>query len=206
MENRVRSERTRNAVIQAALAVIARDGAGRLTLDAIAKESGISKGGVMHQFRNKEAVFQALLEHQIERFEQFSRDYMARHAAGHVYPKLAAQLATLREVVFAQGPEAFAILGAIAQEPKLLPVMRRTDASVADAIKEEAENPEIAMLRWLAARGLVLTSLFGFCPLTGKERDRLFGLLMDDGLWSAFAKTPAPARKKAARTKNKKQK
>ena len=46
MDNPSRSEKTRNAVIQAALAIIARDGPGRLTLDAIARESGISKGGL----------------------------------------------------------------------------------------------------------------------------------------------------------------
>ena len=56
MENAARSERSRKAAIQAALTIIARDGPGRLTLDAIARESGISKGGVMHQFRTKEAV------------------------------------------------------------------------------------------------------------------------------------------------------
>ena len=37
MDNASRSERTRKAVLQAALTIIARDGPARLTLDAIAR-------------------------------------------------------------------------------------------------------------------------------------------------------------------------
>jgi AcrR family transcriptional regulator len=66
MDNTSRSERTRNLVIEAARVIIARDGPQRLTLDAIAREAGISKGGLMHQFGNKTAVIRALLENQIE--------------------------------------------------------------------------------------------------------------------------------------------
>ena len=45
MDNATRSERSRNVALDAALVIIARDGPGRLTLDAIARESGLSKGG-----------------------------------------------------------------------------------------------------------------------------------------------------------------
>src|SRR5882724_3680834 len=77
MDNATRSERSRNAALDAALVIIARDGPARLTLDAIARESGISKGGLMHQFRNKEGVIKALLEHQIQHFGDFSKRYLA---------------------------------------------------------------------------------------------------------------------------------
>ena len=66
MDNPTRSRRSRSAVLQAALAIIARDGPGRLTLDALARESGLSKGGLMHQFRSKQAVLLALIEHQLD--------------------------------------------------------------------------------------------------------------------------------------------
>ena len=41
MDNPSRSERSRNAVLTAAITIIARDGPGRLTLDAIAREKQI---------------------------------------------------------------------------------------------------------------------------------------------------------------------
>src|SRR5438445_7766724 len=115
MDNTSRSERTRNAAIQAALAIIARDGPGRLTLDAIAQESGISKGGLTHQFRTKEAVLKALLEHQIEYFQDFSRKYLGEHGSSQAEPHLAAQIATLREAIAQPHSVAFALLGAATQ-------------------------------------------------------------------------------------------
>ena len=201
MDNTSRSERTRNAVIQAALAIIARDGPARLTLDAIARESGISKGGLMHQFRTKEAVVKALLEHQIEYFQDFSRRYMAENGSAQSEPHLATQIATLREHVARPHSAAFAILGAMAQEPGLLSITREVDAKMAKAIKAEAADPELATLRWMAARGLALTALFGMCPLSQEERERLFDRLLDDRQWSRSpaatqrSGTASPARK-----------
>ncbi|KTT89235.1 TetR family transcriptional regulator, partial [Mammaliicoccus sciuri] len=49
-------ERSRKAALDAAITIVTRDGSGCLTPDAIARESGLSKGGVMHQLRIKEAV------------------------------------------------------------------------------------------------------------------------------------------------------
>lgn len=197
MDNTIRSERTRSAVIQAALAIIARDGPGRLTLDAIARESGISKGGLMHQFRSKEAVLKALLEHQIGHFEAFYRAYMAEHAASQSQPHLAAQLATMREAVAQPNSVAFAIFGAVAQEPRLLSLTREIDTGRIEAIKAEAIDPDLALLRWAAAQGLVLATLFGLSPLSAEERERLFDRLLDDGQWSALAgagkQRPGPA-------------
>jgi AcrR family transcriptional regulator len=185
MDNPSRSEKTRNAAIQAALAIIARDGPGRLTLDAIARESGISKGGLMHQFRNKEAVIKALLDHQIQHFGDFSKRFLAENGSILPQPHLAAQIATLRETLTGQQAVSLAILGAVAQEPGLLSTTREIDASTLKAIKAEAVDPELATLRWLAARGLALTAMLGICPLPEKERNRLFDRLLDDHRWSA---------------------
>ena len=189
MENAARSERSRNAAIQAALAIIARDGPGRLTLDAIARESGISKGGVMHHFRTKGAVVKALLEHQIEHFEKFGRDYRATLPPGHPEPELATRIATSREAIATQNSVAFAVIGALAEEPGLMSIVREIDAAAVEVIKAEATDPDLAILRWEAARGLIMTSLLGHCPLTVEERQRLFDRLLDSWQWAALAKT-----------------
>ncbi len=192
MDNNTRSERSRNAMLQAALAIIARDGPGRLTLDAIARESGISKGGLMHQFRTKEAVLKALLEHQIDYFEEFSRGYKAEFGPAHAQPILAAEIATSREAITKSQSVAVAMLGAIAQEPTLLSIPRAIDAEKIAAIQAESADPELATLRWLAARGLMTTAMLGICPLSPEERERLFARLLDDQQWSALeiAKPP----------------
>jgi AcrR family transcriptional regulator len=185
MDNATRSERSRNAVLEAALAIIALEGPGRLTLDAIARESGISKGGLMHQFRTKEAVLKALVERQIEYFEDFSRSYMAESGAAQSQPHLAAQITALREATATPRSIVFAVLGAAAQEPGLLSITREMDAKKIEAIKAEASDPELAILRWVAAWGLALTAMLGLSPLSDEERRRLFDRLLDDRQWSA---------------------
>src|ERR1700730_18381124 len=180
MDNASRSERSRNVALDAALVIIARDGPGRLTLDAIARESGLSKGGVMHQFRTKEGVLKALLERQMAHFGEFSTRYRAKAGAASANPELVTDIATVREATNTQNSTALALLAAMVESPELMAVTRESDLKHIAAIKAEAVDPELAMLRWVAARGLLLSALFGTSPIGKPERDRLFARLLDD--------------------------
>ena len=206
MDNPSRSERSRKAALAAALTIIARDGPGRLTLDAIAQESGLSKGGLMHQFRSKEAVLKALLEQQFAHFNDFTRDFRSKLGAASAQPELATQIATSREIIAQQYSVAQAMLAALASDPNLLVEARDLDAARVKAIKKEAADPELAVLRWAAARGLALLAMLRLCPIPEAEVQRLFERLLDDGQWRALehpAKPPvkrpvrAPSRRKS---------
>ncbi len=199
MENSARSKRTRDAAIQAALTIIARDGPARLTIDAIARESGISKGGVLHQFRTKQEVLRALLDYEREYFAAIRQDYLAELATGRPEPNLTAEIAISHTLVTKASPAAVAILGAIAEEPDLLAGVREQAKDTIKLLKAEATDPDLALLRWAAARGLALMGLFGLDPLSEQERERLFKRLLDDRQWQCSSKTgrPRPERKKA---------
>ena len=189
MDNATRSERSRNAALEAATRIIARDGPGRLTLDAIARESGLSKGGVMHQFRTKEAVLKALLERQMEHFEEFSTRYMAKVSETSANPNLATQLATVREAATSPNSTALALVAAMVENPGLMVLPREREMQRVEAIKAEAADPELALLRWAAARGLLLSGLFGMSPLGKDEHQRLFARLLDDDQWLPLEKS-----------------
>jgi AcrR family transcriptional regulator len=193
MDNATRSERSRNVALDAALNIIARDGPGRLTLDAIARESGLSKGDVMHQFRTKEGVLKALLERQMAHFEGFSAAYRAKARAESASPELATEIATVREAANTPNSAALALLAAMVESPDLMDLPHQNDLNTIAAIKAEAADPDLAMLRWAAARGLLLGALFGMFPIGKPERDRLFARLLDDSQWSALEK-PAKLR------------
>lgn len=189
MENSVRSQRTRDAAIRAALTIIMRDGPTRLTIDAIARESGISKGGILHQFRTKEAVLKALMEYQIEQGDTFFSDYLARIPPSHKEPVLEAQIATLRAAATHPKSTTFAIASALAENPELIAAVREDEARRVEVMKKEAGDPRIALIRWSAARGLALAAILGLCPLSEQERTSLFEYLQNDGHW---ASTPQP--------------
>lgn len=183
MDNATRSERSRAAAIQAALAVIARDGPGKLTFDAIARESGMSKGGLVHQFRNKGEVLRALLQHKTDFFERFSRGYLAALDPASSETTLLAQIATEREALDQPQSVLLALIAAFVEDPDLLGGTRETEAETVKRIEAEAADPDMSMLRWAAARGLTLTALFGLCPLSAKVRKRLFERLLDEDQW-----------------------
>jgi AcrR family transcriptional regulator len=193
MDNASRSQRSRNAALDAAIKIISRDGPGRLTLDAIARESGLSKGAITHQFRTKKAVLKALLDRQSGYFKDFHRQYLADASAKVSQPELAAEIATLRKATAQPSSVVLAIVAAVAEDPVLLAASRKSAAEKLKAIRAEAGDSELALLRWAAARGLLLDTLFGMSPLGIKERDRLFERLLDDRFWSAHER-PAAAR------------
>jgi len=194
MDNPTRSERSRAAAIQAALTIISRDGPGQLTFDAISRESGISKGGLMHQFQTKGNVLKALLEHRTDYFENFSRDYLAKIGPDQPSATLLAQIATTRESMIQQDSVGYAILAALVEDPALMTSVREMDAKRVKRIKAEAADPELALLRWEAARGLALSALLGLCPLSDKERGRLFDRLLDERQWASSVAAPKKPR------------
>lgn len=197
MDNASRSERSRNAALQAALKIIARDGPSRLTLEAIAREAGMSKGAVTHHFHLKESVIKALLDQQADYLDEFAHRYVAKHGAKTSQPALAAQIATNKEAIRASYPVAFAVLGALVMDPSLLSVALERDVKGVEALKAEAADPQLALLRWVAARGLAWLSLLGLCPFSNKERDALFDRLLDDAQWEPLTKSaPTPSRRR----------
>jgi Bacterial regulatory proteins, tetR family. len=187
MDNKARSQRSRDAAINAALAIIARDGPGRLTLDAIARESGISKGGLMHHFRTKVEVLRALVDRQIDQGAQFHQTYLAGLEPHHPEAALSSQIAALRAAIRDPYPATFAILGALAEDPGLLSCIRDGNAEEIRAIRTEAADPDLATLRWMAAWGLMLTDMLGMSPLDEKEREKLFDRLLDRRRWEPQA-------------------
>ena len=57
-----RALKTRAKIMDATRAFIVREGVGRLSIDKIVKESGTSKGAFLYHFKNRKALFCALVE------------------------------------------------------------------------------------------------------------------------------------------------
>lgn len=52
----------RESILEAVSRVVARDGMSRTTVEAIAAEAGMSKGGVLHHFPNKKNMLMAMID------------------------------------------------------------------------------------------------------------------------------------------------
>jgi AcrR family transcriptional regulator len=60
--------RTRREVIEAAARALIAHGPG-VSLDAVAKEAGVSKGGLLHHFRSKQALLAGLIDEWFDRYD-----------------------------------------------------------------------------------------------------------------------------------------
>jgi len=119
-------------------------------------------------------------------FEEFSSRYLAKVSATSANPALATQLATVREAASSPNSAALALVAAIVENPQLMSLPRDREMERVAAIKAEAVDRDLALLRWAAARGLLLSSLLGMSPLSKAEHDRLFARLLDDKQWTGF--------------------
>src|SRR5262249_57462110 len=61
-------------ILDAVEVVVMRDGVKNLTLDAVAAEGGVSKGGLLYHFRSKEDLAAAMIERSIAWFDDALAD------------------------------------------------------------------------------------------------------------------------------------
>jgi AcrR family transcriptional regulator len=198
MDNQTRSETTRKKAIEAAFTILAREGVGGLTFDSLSRESGVSKGGLLHQFRTKHGVLTALLDYQRQQFEQIRLDYLTKEAGKKAEPNLAAHIAVYRESIKQPHSVARAVLAALVESPELLDDSKAADADRMKALQRESGDLELSLLRYFAASGIAFNSLLGLAPLPQSMINRLFDRLLDEDSWQSQKQQPKTP-KRAAR-------
>lgn len=140
------AEQTRAALLEAATRVISKEGILSLTLQAVAKEAGVSKGGLLYHFPSKDALVKGMLEHHLARFEQSLQDSELPYA--QAYAHLGSQ---------EENPGLMlAFFSAIALNPSLLEGVREASQRWQSQIKGVD-----ATIARLATDGLWLAQLFG---------------------------------------------
>ena len=68
---------SRERLMVAAVQVALHEGISAMTLDAVAKEAGVSKGGLLYHFSSKDELIAAMLEHHAGRIQQALEARMA---------------------------------------------------------------------------------------------------------------------------------
>ena len=62
MNQQSKSDQTRNAILDAANRVLVEQGAERFTLESVAAEACVSKGGLLYHFASKNALITGMME------------------------------------------------------------------------------------------------------------------------------------------------
>lgn len=161
-------------ILDAASQVVEEQGAGHLTIDAVAETAGLSKGGVLHHFPNKHALLSGMLDRVIE--SQKRRTSESGSPFGGVHAHVTA---TVEKLPKDEWTSALAILAAAAENPDLLSNARLYMRELLDELKGTPQFAD-AMLAIVAAEGLRIMDALTLLPFTTQERklfkDKLMAL------------------------------
>lgn len=169
---------TRDAILDAAERVVEREGARRLTIDAVVRESGFSKGGVLYNFASKQALVEGMIERMVRSVEA-EMEGAFRSAEERGEPVLPALIRAVIGQRKHNSRVSMALLAAAAENPELIDPVRDCVTEMRQAIAERSRDPDLARIAFLAADGLHFADILGLDFLTPDERARVEGRLVD---------------------------
>ncbi|AVH67692.1 TetR/AcrR family transcriptional regulator [Nostoc sp. 'Peltigera membranacea cyanobiont' N6] len=153
---------TRNALLEAAGRVMVAHGSKALTLEAVAREAGVSKGGLLYHFPNKEALIAGMLQQLIDQKAASLEDELeqddAPNTPGHW---LRAYIRSHGNFDAHSSAIQFSLLAAVAENPELLQPAQENFADCQRQIEASGLDPAIATVIRLAINGLSFAHLFG---------------------------------------------
>jgi len=198
-----RPPRARQIVLDAARRIVETCGAGQLTFENLAEESGITRGGITYHFPTKEALLKALIEADLAQWEQAAEASIAESCPsrakaarllGHVRCSLAEDDASHRR--FVSG-----LLSAAMADPDLLdPVRAHVQREFADWAWDDVDLERYLLV--LAADGLFWSRLFGLSPVSAEIRSRLAARIEErlQALTDPVTGNPSPSSSPASGT------
>ncbi len=178
---------TRENLLRAAIRVVQQGSVSSLTLDAVAREAGVSKGGLLYHFPSKDALIKGLVAQFIAEWNramdwEFERDPT---------PELPGRWlrAYIRSCFANYDAEEYATLGLTQGDVAGFLVAISSDTGLlADVYKEyeiwdekclnDGIDPAVATVIRLAADGLYFSEAFHLAPPTGEAKRKVMESLL----------------------------
>jgi len=159
--------------------ILQREGFASLTLDAVAAEAGLSKGGLLYHFPSKVALIEALFQHHIDQFNERLRVLVAEEANGVGSWLRAYAKASIEQITDPQTASLFASLFAAGERyPSVLALMRQSYDNWHREVMASDIDPTKALLVRLAVDGFWFTEMYQYAPLDLAERTALLQTIL----------------------------
>jgi AcrR family transcriptional regulator len=151
----------RQRILAASVQVALRDGVSAMTLDAVAREAGVSKGGLLYHFSSKDDLIAAMLTHHAGRIQQAIEARIAadENPRGRWFRALVQTIHGRpgADPLVAEMPRfMIAMLAASATNPRLLDPIRERLKGVREQLLAEGPNGLRQLALWPAIFGLML--------------------------------------------------
>lgn len=178
-------EEARTAILAAAEEIVRRKGVGHLTIDAVAAQAGLSKGGTLHHFPSKDALIAGMVENKAADL----RATIARHEetmGANTRARLLGMMHHARHQCLHDRELPRAVLVAAAEKPELLTSLKQViNGVMAESDTGDPTEADLRLAVIFATHGLVMSKMLNFDNLPEERTARVF-----DYLESLVALTP----------------
>ncbi len=160
---------TDSEILDAIERVVVNHGASRLSIDAVAKEAGISKSRVIYDYKSKTALLEALIDRQFER-DSARIESLLVECADTPHPELFARIKIAEQGLDdTERAVAMAITSSMSSEESLRQRMLKWIERDLIAMDSGAQ-PEAARMAYFAFIGFSCHEWFGLVDRSDEER------------------------------------
>jgi AcrR family transcriptional regulator len=166
---------TQQTIIVAARRIVQRDGVAHLTIEAVAREAGLSKGGVLYHFPTKDSLIEGMITSFLEEFELDLEWALTKEEGPGRW---------LRAYVRSCQSEGIdvetinGLIAALATNQGLLEPLRQKYSTWQSRVESDGLPPALATVLRLAMDGLWFADLFGLAPPSGKLREEVISTIL----------------------------
>ncbi len=189
----------RRALLLAANRISRTQGVAAMTLEAVAKEAGVSKGGLLYHFPSKDALIEGLLQLAVESFDELMEEELKKEPEGTPGRWTRALIhASLNNYGEEQVFSNLGLIEAAATNPELLAGVRQHYQGWYEKVVNDGLDPALAMIIYLATDGYWMSCLLQMSPTEFVDTEALRERLLE------LAQPPTRPAQKSAKGKSKK--
>jgi AcrR family transcriptional regulator len=157
-------EQTRARLLHAAVEAMQRSGPASMTLDQVARQAGVSKGGLLHHFPSKEALFEALVRRLFDEFAASVESHLAQEPPGSGRLLRAYIHANLDDTQERSLEFAAPLLAAMVDQPALAAMIRDDTRAWQARLADDGLPPARVSVIRMAADAYWADRLLGVAP------------------------------------------
>lgn len=173
-----RPPRARQKVLDAAERVLLTRSADTFTLDAVAIEAGVSKGGLIYHFPSKEALLESLVARAVAEVDDALAEATVSDVPG-AFTRAYLDLSVPPDPRVPIAAPTAALVAAVALDPRLLAPLRAAYVRWQARLEADGLDPAAATAVRFAVDGWWLAALLGLPSLAADVHARTRALLAD---------------------------
>lgn len=169
---------TREKLLDSASFIIQNRGMTHLTLESVALHAGVSKGGLLYHFPNKEALITGILDRLIDSYDSEFDKYININEAKKGNWSRAYMEYTFKDMSKDKNMGT-ALVASVFSNPDLMEKLKLKFENWQQNIENDGIDPVTATIVRLATDGMWFAEIFGLAPIDEELREKVFEKLQN---------------------------